>query len=147
MKTSPVRMVYTLGYSGWPQAELLAVAARLDATVIDVRLVPRSRVPSYNTKALKAALGDRYAWLEGFGNVNYKNGGPVALKDAAGAVKCLGAMSPHRPQIILLCGCADVDICHRKVVAERLAELFHCPIEHLQRPGRKVADTRQPELF
>ncbi|MBN2584983.1 MAG: DUF488 domain-containing protein [Planctomycetes bacterium] len=139
--------VYTLGYTGWQPAELLEVAERLNATVIDVRLMPRSRwSPGFNAKALQAALGDRYVWLEGFGNLNYK-GGPIVLKDFAGAVAKLGEMSPHGPRVILMCGCADVNVCHRKMVAERLAKFWHCPIEHLERPKREVPDSDQLGLF
>ena len=138
--------VYTLGYTGWRHAELLETAERLNATVIDVRMVPRSRAPCWNAKAIKAALGDRYVWLEGFGNVNYK-GGPVVLKDFAGALKKLGEMSLHGPRVILMCGCADVNVCHRKIVAEKLAKLWHCPVEHLERPQRKAPNTDQPQLF
>ena len=93
-------------------------------------------MPCFNAKSFKAALGDRYVWLEGFGNVNYKNGGPIRLKDFSGALKKLGA-SPGN--IILMCGCSDVGICHRKVVAEKLAALWLCEIEHLARPKAVVA--------
>ena len=139
--------VYTLGYTGWQPAELLEVAARLNATVIDVRLMPRSRwAPGFNAKALKAALGDRYVWLEGFRNLNYK-GGPIVLKDFAGAVTKLGEMSLRGPRVILMCGCADVNVCHRKLVAEKLAALWHCPVEHLERPKRETPDSDQLGLF
>jgi uncharacterized protein (DUF488 family) len=139
--------VYTLGYSGWRHAELKELAERLSATIIDVRMVPRSRAPCWNAKAIKTALGDRYVWLDGFGNVNYKNGGPIKLKDFAGAVKKLSEMSLNGPRVILMCGCADVNICHRKIVAEQLAKLWHCEIEHLSRPVRKPAQDGQATLF
>jgi len=139
--------VYTLGYMGWRPTELLEVAERLNATIIDVRLMPRSRwSPDYNAKSLKTALGDRYVWLEGFGNLNYK-GGPIVLKDFAGALKTLSEMSLRGPRVILMCGCKDVNVCHRKIVAERLAKLWHCPIEHLERPERKTPDSDQLGLF
>ena len=47
--------VYTLGYVGWKHAELKELAERLGATIIDVRMVPRSRAPCFNAKAFKAA--------------------------------------------------------------------------------------------
>ena len=139
--------VYTLGYMGWKHAELRELAERLNATIIDVRLSPRSRMACYSGKQLKATLGDRYVWLDGFGNVNYRGDGPIALKDFSGALKKLGEMSLHGPRVILLCGCADVNVCHRKIVAERLAKLWHCEVEHLGKPQRPSMLDHQLGMF
>ena len=35
--------IYTLGYSGWKIEDVEAVMERLDAILVDVRMVPRSR--------------------------------------------------------------------------------------------------------
>ena len=75
--------------------------------------------------------------------MNYK-GGPIKLKDFDGAVKKLEAVSGD---IILMCGCADVNVCHRKIVAEQLAKLWHCEVEHLARPVRKPTPDGQAKLF
>ena len=40
--------IYTLGYSGWKIEDVEVVLARLDAILVDVRMVPRSRAPTWN---------------------------------------------------------------------------------------------------
>src|SRR5664279_4232291 len=65
--------IYTLGYSGWKIEEVEAVVSRLDAILVDVRMVPRSRwAPGWNATVLHARLGEKYVWLKEFGNRNYK---------------------------------------------------------------------------
>lgn len=53
-------MIYTIGYQLLTPAALAAIAARLDATVIDCRLKPVSRVPGFGGRQLAALLGSRY---------------------------------------------------------------------------------------
>ena len=55
--------IYTLGYSGWSIEGVEAILERLDAILVDVRMVPRSRVPVWNSGNLARRLGTRYLWL------------------------------------------------------------------------------------
>jgi len=52
--------LYTIGYQALPPARLLQIAQALDATVIDVRKTPVSRIKGYHKCHLQALLGDRY---------------------------------------------------------------------------------------
>ena len=60
--------IYTLGYTGWKLDEVAAVLERLNAILADVRMVPRSRNPIWNSAALAKRFADRYVWLKQFGN-------------------------------------------------------------------------------
>jgi hypothetical protein len=128
--------IYTLGYSGWKIEDVGAVLDRLDAILVDVRMVPRSRwAPAWNASALAARFGDRYLWLREFGNVNYKGTfEQIEIADFPTGISVLsnrtGQPFEGAKNIILLCGCRDVNVCHRKVLAERLAESWKAEVIH-----------------
>jgi uncharacterized protein (DUF488 family) len=135
--------IYTLGYQGWKIDAAEAVLLRLDAILVDVRMMPRSRLADFNGGRLQKRLGGRYVWLGEFGNRNYKGSfDQIEIVDFAAGEKrlrelCGAAPAPNetdRPAskaIVLLCGCADVNACHRKVLAERLAGLWGAQVVHL----------------
>lgn len=111
------QQIYTLGYSGRSPAEIKQLVDNLDAVLLDIRFSPRSRIPHWAGKNLRALLGEtRYQHLKALGNRNYK-GGPIALVDyEAGQAAITQAKRP----VILMCVCHDYHTCHRAVVAERL---------------------------
>jgi uncharacterized protein (DUF488 family) len=184
--------IYTLGYSGWKIEDAQAVLERLNAILVDVRMVPRTRwTPAWNSSVLHERLGDasagstgspqsdslqagspqgRYVWLKEFGNKNYKGtfeqieiadfpAGEQRLREMLGmnpsSAASSGASGPASPgsvvsskAVVLMCGCRDVNICHRKVVAQRLAELWGAEVVHLAAPAKlKPEIVGQPKLF
>lgn len=137
--------IYTLGYSGWKLDDVATVLDRLDGILIDVRMVPRSRNPAFNVNYLAKTFTNRYKWLRQFGNVNYKNGGPIAIVDFDAGTAELKPLADQGKAIILLCGCPNIDVCHRKVLADRLASRWGAEIVHLTPRNRQVGS--QPTLF
>lgn len=143
--------IYTAGYSaGWTVATLKAELERLNATLVDIRLSPRSRRHEWNKAALLAALGPRrYEWLPSLGNVNYATGGPIALQAPAHAVTPIASLLSLGP-VVLLCACRDAQACHRSDAAAYLAERLGNPVAHLDPPvapapsGLKVITLTQP---
>lgn len=111
-------MIYTTGYYGHQPEALKALADALDATVVDIRFMPASRVPGWRKQALQKLLGDRYLWVQAFGNIHYNDGQPIQIADMAAGVKAL--IKQGRRNYILLCGCRDAHTCHRSVVGEHL---------------------------
>ena len=148
--------IYTLGYSGWKIEDVEAVLDRLDAILVDVRMVPRTRwAPLWNGSALHTRLGDRYVWLKQFGNRNYKGtfeqieiadfpAGERRLRELIGCGPAPSAVEGKA--VVLLCGCRDVNVCHRKVVAEGLAQAWKAEVVHLIRPDNQKS-SGQPALF
>jgi len=122
--------IYTLGYSGWSADDVASLLDRLDAVLVDVRMSPRSRNPAFSGRRLAERLGDRYRHVRGLGNTNYR-GGEIVLHDWDGGLKELQALTSGGRAVVLMCACADVNVCHRKVVAERLAELWSAEVVHL----------------
>ena len=148
--------IYTLGYSGWTAAAIKETLERLDGVAVDVRMVPRSYVASFNGTAFQKLLGERYRWVQEFGNVNYKNGGPIKILNIIRGEGKLADLLAAGKAIVLLCGCPKLAECHRKVVAEKLAKMWNCEIEHLTPPPKAAKgevdqkykrSPQQPTLF
>ena len=38
--------------------------------------------------------------------------------------------------VVLMCGCPDVNVCHRKVLAERLAQRWGAEVVHVAAPPK-----------
>ena len=136
---------------------------RLDAVLVDVRMVPRSRAAQWSAYSLSRKFGHRYAWVRELGNVNYK--GTVeqikianfpagekrlrellALSPAEGASSGPAMSGVEGKAIILLCGCPDVTQCHRKLLANWLAQAWAADVVHLTPPARHD-HPRQATLF
>lgn len=156
--------IYTLGYSGWKIEDVEAVLERLDAILVDVRMVPRSRWgPMWNSAVLAKRLGNRYTWLRQFGNRNYKGtfeqieiadfpSGELRLRELIGCAPAPSSVEGpvlskvEGKAIILFCGCRDVNVCHRKVLADWLAKSWGTDVVHLTRPDNQISSS-QPTLF
>ena len=112
-------------------------------------MVPRSRVAAFNGTAFSRLMGERYYWLSDFGNVNYKSGGPIAIADFDKGVERLGPLQTAGRSVVLMCGCPDVSVCHRKVLAERLAQRWGAEVEHVAAPPKtaKPEPSGPPKLF
>ena len=140
--------IYTLGYSGWKIEDVEAALERFAAIVVDVRMVPRTRwQPQWNATVLRVRLGDRYVWLREFGNRNYKGTfQQIEIADFPAGEKRLRKITAPGKAVVLLCGCRDVNVCHRKVVAEMLAATWEADVVHLTRPDNVISSSL-PKLF
>jgi len=140
--------IYTIGYSGRTPSELLEIVELLGAQLVDVRYSPASRLPQWSGLRLRQLFGERYTHLRQFGNVNYKNGGPIQLVDYASGKVYLDAL--ERPAI-LMCVCSNPAICHRTTIANLLrADGFEVVEYHDARPpsdAMAIAPNPQMELF
>lgn len=139
--------IHTLGYSGWKTEDIKALVERVNGVLVDVRIVARSRNVHFNSGTLASVFGDRYRWLREFGNRNYKTNGPIDLVDFDDGAAKLQPLIDAGQTVILMCGCADVNVCHRKHVAQRLAELFGADVEHLPTPPKPEKKPGEGLLF
>lgn len=113
--------IYPIGYarSGFKVEQMMARDP--DLLIVDLRKSPNSSMPDWSGAALKAKYGCRYRWAGRFlGNINYANGGPIQLVSPEIGIKGLIQYLSKSHDLILLCGCAEYDTCHRKVVVELL---------------------------
>ena len=143
------RTLYTIGYE---KALLRDVIATLNAagvsTLLDVRDRPISRRPGFSKRQLAAAIEDagmryvhlaalgtppegrlanrRREWERFWGIVEEKLGRPEAEIDLFQAGEIAAAVPS-----CLLCYEADWQVCHRRRIAEILAECHGFDIRHL----------------
>lgn len=122
--------LYTLGYASVNFEQLRQAAQARGALLLDIRFAARARRPEWNKGRLTAAFGDQYQHLQSLGNQNYKSGGAIELVDPDAGLAIVRDLLDNQP-VILLCGCKEVDTCHRKVVAELAQAAFGCDVQHL----------------
>lgn len=116
-----MKTAYLTGYTGKPTrtpAQLLQLAVNLNASVVDSRYNPASRVPHWNMRSLRELLRSRYMWARAFGNSAYKDGG-ISLVDPQEGLRQVENSGVDT--VIILCACGDGAHCHRKQVGEYLA--------------------------
>jgi uncharacterized protein (DUF488 family) len=142
-------ILWTIGYERLLPPELVAELRAADVErVIDVRFRPQSRRPGMSKTRLSQLLADHgiayehrrelgtpadLRWLFHKGRIAeartaYRTHVETAAPEALDA---LAAELDHGPRTALLCLEADPAGCHRRVVAEALAE---------RRPGLEVVD-------
>lgn len=113
---------FLTGYTGKrtrTPVQLLQLATNLDAVVVDSRYNPASRwATHWNRVPMQNALGDRYLWLNDFGNSAYKEGA-IKLVNPPRGLAYLDSVGITRA--IILCACADGATCHRTQVGWYLA--------------------------
>jgi uncharacterized protein (DUF488 family) len=99
-------MLYTIGYEGLTQEQLVDAIARLNARLIDVRGTPHSRKRGFSGKALNELLGDRYQW---HGDCLGNKG---THKVTHRGIELLHSMSKS-DNVVILCLEANPADCHR----------------------------------
>ncbi len=143
------RTLYTIGYEKTLLKDVVStVAVARVATLIDVRDRPISRRPGFSKRQLAAALdeaGMRYVHLQALGTppegrlANHRREWDrfwdiveekLARPEAQLALQEAGALAEAAPSC-LLCYEADWQICHRRRVAEILAERYGFAVSHL----------------
>ncbi len=133
--------LYTIGYEGSTQAKLLHTLVYHDVqTLLDIRQLPQSRKPGLSKTALglaAAEYGIQYEHLRALGtprDIRYRR--KMDHDEAvfrAGFLEYLATQNAamdsllervRRERCCLLCYEADVQQCHRLLVADRAAQLI-----------------------
>lgn len=108
----------------------LRVAEELDAVIVDIRYRAFSRAPMWRPAAMREAWGWRYVYMQSLGNVNYR-GGLVEFANLEQGLRAVRSIilgsEPITPgvggrSVILMCGCEDVNHCHRRLAAQAISE-------------------------
>lgn len=124
--------IYTFGYQGRAVSELQEEVTRLHAIVIDIRLRPRTWADGWAGPDLTRALGAAYRHIGELGNLNYHDHDlPIRIADAEAGLIMPSVLLRTGRSVILLCGCARPETCHRSVVADLLHERTGAIVEHL----------------
>lgn len=124
--------LYTFGYQGAHLSDLVDFCCK-GATIIDTRLSPTSPSPLWRKRGLTEDLRDQYRSVPAFGNINYRlAGAPIEIRDYERGREEIRPLIEAGTPLVLLCCCANVETCHRKVVAEKLAADFGLEVNHLR---------------
>jgi uncharacterized protein (DUF488 family) len=115
----PLGMLYTLGYSATGAVRLVEHLVALDVTIVDIRLRADSVRPLWERGTLSAWLGKYYWHQPALGNMNYaRHGQPIMLADPEVGLPKLVLHLAQGESLALLCVCAEVEQCHRRLVAD-----------------------------
>ena len=113
----------TLGYADKQMARelpgILIVNPR--AYLVDTRLDPYCKwSPLWQRKGLEAGWGERYLYRgDWLGNVHHRDADkPIQLADEERGISWLIRGLERGYTLLLLCGCAHYERCHRKVIYE-----------------------------
>lgn len=126
--------LYTYGYGNGSMSDLHEFV-NAGAVVADVRYAPYSHNPEWKKENLAKELGANYVWIPALGNVNYKNGKKIAIPQMQYGLAELRDYLECQP-VVLLCVCPQWEECHRRMVADRAAQVFGIQVWHLGRGDR-----------
>lgn len=126
--------LYTFGYTvRGADVRLAELMTDPLMTLLDIRRSPRSRYrPSFRRSSLEQQFPARYYHVPELGNVNYADRTlPIVLVDASAGLRALRFWLERGYSVCLLCACAHLEDCHRRVVAELVTEQYPCEVVHL----------------
>lgn len=114
---------YTTGYTGKAFEQLPALLDFHDAILADIRFAPVSRHLQWTKNYLSLMLKDRYRHVAALGNRNYKmHGGAIQIHNLEIGIRLIQSWETN---VILLCACAELENCHRRVVKNELEKRGH----------------------
>jgi hypothetical protein len=140
--TNKLHTIFTVGYGGRnvraAYRELEQHMLTCSGLIIDTRKSPRSPIGLFTQASLQHHFGGYYLHVPEVGNENYnKPGEPIALTNEEEGLKKLEELLAMAP-LLLLCGCTDVQRCHRRYIAEKLNERTGAPVVHLLVNGEQM---------
>lgn len=146
--TQPMRL-YTIGYGGANVDQLIAtLQAKQIGTLVDVRTMPRTRIPGFSKAQLRVSLLAQqivYRHVPELGAANWRDTSPVArndlLNNESAGLRLLAALVTQQP-VAIMCAEKDHRACHRSYIADRLlVELPGLAVQHLHiMPARSSVD-------
>jgi hypothetical protein len=132
--TNKPHTIFTVGYGGRKVRAAYAACEQHMLTssglIIDTRKNPVSPIGLFTQASLQRNFGGYYVHVPEVGNENYNNGGEIQLTDEETGLKKLEELLAMG-SLLLLCGCTDIQRCHRRYIAEKLSERTGAPVVHL----------------
>ena len=129
---------FTTGYTGKRVEQLPGLLDFYGAVLADIRFAPVSRHLQWTRDYLSLMLKNRYRHVAALGNRNYKTHDSIQIHNLEIGIRLIQSWETN---VILLCACAEIENCHRRVVKNEL-EKRGAQVEELT-----SWDTRQQSLF
>jgi hypothetical protein len=109
---------FTTGYTGRQVEQLPELLDFYEAVLADIRFAPVSRHLQWTRNYLSLMLKNRYRHVAALGNRNYKtHGGAIQIHNLELGIRLIESWETN---VILLCACAELEKCHRRVVKAEL---------------------------
>ena len=112
----PAQKIYTTGCTGREIGDLKPLLTRLTAVLIDVRLTPTAPHLEWRKNYLQLLLKERYRHIPQLGSRAFREGAPM-IQNLALGIRIICSMNSN---LILMGECAELNRCHRAVIAEEL---------------------------
>lgn len=107
---------YTTGFAGKDINDLKPMLDTLDAVLVDVRFSPTSEVMRWRQIYLKTLLREKYRHIPQLGSRAFRDG-RATIHNLELGIKVLISFNTNA---VLLCECADLNACHRLIIAKEL---------------------------
>lgn len=116
--TAPEQRIkfYTTACAGKDINDLKPMLDRLGAVLVDVRFSPTSEVMRWRQIYLKTLLREKYHHVPQLGSRAFREG-RNQIQNLDLGIRILLSFNSNA---ILMCGCADLKMCHRRVIAQEL---------------------------
>lgn len=129
--------IFTTGYTGKAVEQLPALLEFYEAALADIRFAPTSRHFEWRKPYLALLLKNHYRHVPALGNRLYKEGGILIHNMEIG----IRLIESWQTNVILMCACAELEKCHRRVVKNEFEKRGYA-VEEIA-----SWDVSQPSLF
>jgi uncharacterized protein (DUF488 family) len=123
--------IYTIGYLNTTRLNLKHKIQELNLVLVDIRLNPYSHFPFWNKNDLEDFFKEDYLHIKDLGNENYK-GREIKIPNIDNGIKAIKEIYNRNKSCILMCVCSKYNLCHRKIIAEKVKEILCCEIEEIE---------------
>jgi uncharacterized protein (DUF488 family) len=113
-----MQKIYTTGYSGKNIADLKPMLDALDAVLADIRFAPHSEILHWRKVYLKVLLDWKYLHISNLGNRTFKED-RITIQNLKLGIETILNLNKN---VVLMCGCKELDNCHRLVIAGELMQ-------------------------
>ena len=136
-----MQKIFTTGYTAKDINDLRPMLDVLDAVLVDIRFAPYSQVLHWRQIYLKVLLGSKYLHIPNLGNRTYKED-KITIQNLGLGLETVFSLNKNA---VLMCACAKMENCHRRVI---IAELKKRGIETEEILSWKTGDAAtQINLF
>jgi len=126
-----MNILFTIGYATRTIDEVFSLLNEKQAILVDIRSSTRSSKPGFDRYALAKRLGASYHHMAALGNLNYHNPDlPIILRDEDLGLEGLARLLENS-NVFIMCGCRDLDKCHRLTVAKKMTSKLSINVVHL----------------
>ena len=136
--------IFMAGYRNFLSDQFRKIVDDLDAIIVDVRYNPYSYDPFWHIDMLSKEYNNKYIHIRKLGNKTYKEKGKIEIVDLDEGCRIVTSLLINK-NVILLCACEDINVCHRKVIAKALEDMLDIKPQEIQIEETPNVNTTEKE--